>query len=58
MVLRQYGGGNMEVGDLVKRKDTGHFFIYNGAGMWAGWGEFINFEGRKSQLQMISMELA
>jgi hypothetical protein len=48
----------MQVGDLVKRKDTGHFFIYNGDGMWAGWGEFINFEGRKSQLQMISMELA
>tara|TARA_E500000305_G_C3926168_1_gene190572 strand:+ start:602 stop:751 length:150 start_codon:yes stop_codon:yes gene_type:complete len=47
----------MQVGDLVKRKDLGQFFIYNGAGMWAGWGEFINFEGIKRQLQMIEMEV-
>tara|TARA_Y100001938_G_C7737714_1_gene257755 strand:- start:169 stop:315 length:147 start_codon:yes stop_codon:yes gene_type:complete len=48
----------MKVGDLVKRKDTEEFYIYNGAGMWAGWGEFINFEGRMCQIQMITMELA
>ncbi len=48
----------MQVGDLVKRKDTGQFFIYNGAGMWAGWGEFIDFEGLMIQIQMITMELA
>ena len=48
----------MKIGDLVKRKETEQFFIYSGTGMWAGWGEFANFEGRKSQIQMISMVLA
>ena len=47
----------MKVGDLVRRRATGQFFIYNGAGLWAGWGEFVNFDGRKTQLQMITVEL-
>ena len=47
----------MKVGDLVKRKETEQLFIYNGAGMWAGWGEFVNFEGRVTQLQMLSVEV-
>ena len=47
----------MKVGDLVKRKTTEQFFIYNGAGMWEGWGEFVDFEGRTIQIQMLSVEL-
>ena len=47
----------MKVGDLVKRKDTGQFFIYCGAGLWTGWGEFVNFKGCKRQLIVTEMEV-
>ena len=47
----------MQVGDLVKRKNPEQFFIYSGAGMWEGWGEFIDLEGRTIQIQMLSVEL-
>ena len=50
-------GGSMQVGDLVKRKVTGQFFIYCGTGTWTGWGEFANFKGRIRQLQVIEMEM-
>ena len=47
----------MQVGDLVKRRATGQFFIYCGNGAWAGWGQFANFKGRIRQLQVIEMEI-
>ena len=47
----------MKVGDLVKRKVTGQFFIYCGLGMWTGWGVFAKFNGNKRQLQMSEMEV-
>lgn len=47
----------MQVGNLVKRKGTGQFFIYCGAGLWTGWGEFGNFKGRKRQLLVTEMEV-
>lgn len=47
----------MQVGDLVKRRATGQFFIYCGNGAWAGWGQFANFKGRIRQLQVIEMEM-